>query len=142
MGIQRGAVAPLHHDQTIALDVFIRDIPRVSVSVGLPTNTEALTLAQRIEHEPHVLTYAPSVRGIDVARICRQVAIEEFAKRTLPDKADARRVALVVVRETRATRELAHVTLVKLPERENGAGELILLQSIQEIALILAAVLS
>ena len=81
----------------------------VAVTVALAADAEALALSERVEHESHVLPDQAPVERVDVARVGRQVAVQELAERPLADEADSGRILLVVVRQSGAVCADDHV---------------------------------
>src|SRR5262245_48227920 len=133
-------VMPLDRDQAIAAHVLGGDVPRFTDAFAAAADAETLALPDGVEHEALVASQHLPFGGPDLSGVIRQVAVEELAERTLPDKADAGGVLLVVIGQTFAPRDLAHVALVEPAEWEQRAGELGLVQAVEEVALVLGAV--
>src|SRR5262245_23870981 len=133
-------VMPLDRDQAIAAHVLGGDVPRFTDAFAAAADAETLSLPDGVEHEALVASQDLPFGGADLSGVIRQVAVEELAERALPDKADAGGVLLVVVGQPFASRDFAHVALVEPAEREQRAGELGLIQAVEEIALVLGAV--
>src|SRR6185295_8329132 len=131
-------VVTLHDDELVPAEVLAGDVP----GVACPTDADALALAYGVEGEPDVLAEDLPLGRLDRAGRLRQVAVQELAERPLADEADAGRVLLGVVRQPGLERDAAHFALLQIAHREYHAGELLLRQAVQEIALVLAAVLA
>src|SRR5262245_52899671 len=96
-------VVTLHHDQHVAPQVLVRDVPGIFRSIIAAADAQSLTLAERVVHEAAMLADLAALGGFDLARLRRQIAREEFGERPLADETDASAVLLVEHRE----RELA-----------------------------------
>src|SRR6185369_5579873 len=116
-------------------------IPSAAVAIGLPADSQTLTLADGVEHKSHVAADFLAVERPHLAGVGRQVTVQEFAERSLTDEADAGGILLVVVGQTGFARDLAHLALVKIAKRKHRSRDLGLIQAVQEIALVLGAVL-
>src|SRR6478672_1990117 len=133
--------APLHDDQPIAVEILRSDIPGVTVALALSADAEPLPLSKCVEHEPDVPADEAAIDGVDVAGVRWKVAVQKLAKRPFADEADAGRIAFVVIGQAFAARDLADLPLVKRAQRKKRLRKLRLVQSIQEVALVLGPVL-
>ena len=129
-------IVTLHDDELVRGDVLAGDVPREA----LPADPEALALPDRVVHQSHVASDDAAFRRHHVAGFARQVAVQEFAERAFADEADPGGILLRVVRQADAFGERADVALQPAAEREERARELLLVQAVQEIALVLRAV--
>ena len=84
--------------------------------------------------------HAVVVEPANFARLRGQIAHQKFAKRPLSDKANAGRILLLGHMQPRLGSQAAHLALVQITQRKYGLGELLLIEAIEEIALVLAAV--
>ncbi len=109
--------------------------------MSLPApDTEALTLAERVIHQPGVRAERLALTAAYRPRIRGQVTTQEFAKRALADEADTGAVFLVMDLEARVTRNRANLALLPISEREDRLRQGLGADGVQEIALVLVAV--
>src|SRR5690606_30407955 len=78
--------------------------------------------------------------GLDVARLGRQVLLEEVAEAALADKADAGGVLLLGGRQLIFLGDGAHLGLFQFADREQGTADLLAADGVQEVALVLVRV--
>ncbi len=133
-------IVPLHHDQLVGRHVLLRDVPRRTITRLAPADADALALADRVEHQPDVLADDGSLGRAHKSGLARQITIEELSKRPLADETDAGRVLLRVHRQVGGLGKFAHPGLGELAQRKQHARELLLIEPVQEVALILGAV--
>src|SRR5690606_31667573 len=139
--LQPRAVVALIDVEDVAVDVLADHEPRRLRAAAHAADVQALALAEgEIEH-PRMFADAGAGRVADLAGPGRQVARQEFAEIALADEADAggilfRRSAHAVFR-----RDPSHLVLVQSAQREACRRQLFLAELVQEIALVLAAVL-
>ena len=138
-------VMALHHPQGVIGDILARHIPGVAAAIGIlvrlhAADADALALAQRIKTQAHVFAHRLAVGRLHRARLVRQVAVQKFAERAFADKTDARRILLLRVRQRQLFGDLAHLRLRDFTERKQGFRQLRLVQTVQEVALVLAGV--
>src|SRR4029078_13176257 len=133
---EEGMVMTLHHHQLVRRQVLRRDVPRLS---GAP-QADTLALADRVEREPDVLANDPPCAVDHRSRLLRQITVEELAERTLADEADSRRVLFRMVRQPGFQRSAPHFAFLQLADREQRARELLLRQSMEEVALVLGGI--
>ena len=144
---QRRMVMALHHIQHIGGDILGSNVPGLVFARGIlpslhATDAQALALADGVVHQPVVLAqHAAVVEGADFARLHRQVAHQELAERTLPDEADTGGILLGGHMQPRLGGQPAHIALVQAAEREQRLRQLCLIEAVQEVALVLGAVL-
>ena len=100
------------------------------------TNTQALALAQGVKAQAHMLADDAAVVALDRAWGFGNVAVEEFAKRPLANKADAGRIFLLGIGQADLVGDAPHLALVQLTHREQGLGQLRLVQTMQKVALV------
>ena len=129
-------IVTLHDDELVRGDVLSGDVPREA----LPADAEALTLPDRVVHQSHVAPDDAAFGRDHVARFAREIAVQELPERTFADEADPGGILLRVVRQADAFGERADIALQPAAEREERARELLLVQAVQEIALVLRAV--
>jgi hypothetical protein len=137
---EQWVIVSLHGDEFVACETLGGDIPRVFALAGTSTDLEPTALAQRVEGET---TVAPDYRaGLsdDVARIGRDVAREEFAKRSFAYEADSGAVGLVEHGQPGLTREVTHLGLVELAERKHDARKMFARDRVQEVGLVLVRI--
>src|SRR5207245_4766622 len=96
--------------------------------------------ADGVEGKPDVLSDYFALWRAHGARLFRQIAAQEIPERPFADEADAGRVALREIVQPRLLRDRAHPGLLQFPERENHARKLLLVQAVQEIALVLGKI--
>src|SRR3974390_2299094 len=132
----------LHDDQLVTRQVLARDIPRGRLAALAAAKADALALPYRVEHQPDVLADDGALGRAHHPRPACQIAIQKLAKRSLTDEANPRRITLRVHREARLPGETTHFGLREVSERKQGSRELRLIQTVQEIGLILGAVAS
>ena len=68
------------------------------------------------------------------------VAVQEFAKRPLANEADAGGVFLLGVGQADLQRDATHLGFEQFTHREQGVGQLRLVQPVQEVALVFGRV--
>src|SRR6266581_725067 len=129
-------IASLHDDQLVLVEVLPRNVPGPAFGALEPADSDALALADGIERKPDVLADDLSLGRAHRARLLRQIAAEKLPERPLADKADSGRAALGEIVQPRLLRDCAHLGLLQFPERENHARKLLLVQAVQEIALV------
>src|SRR6266581_2476676 len=133
-------IASLHDDQLVLVEVLPRNVPGPAFGALEPADSDALALADGIERKPDVLAYDLSLGRAHRAGLPGQIAAQELAERALADEADSGRVALREIVQPRLLRDRAHPGLLQFPERENHARKLLLVQAVQEIALVLGKI--
>ncbi len=79
--------------------VLAGDEPRFAATVLATADAQSLALADGVERQAHVLPHHLAFRRHHLARLGRQVAVEELAERALADEADAGAVLFGVVRQ-------------------------------------------
>src|ERR1700693_1835943 len=115
----------LNDDEHVARGVLGRNEPR-RLGVAAPAaDRQSRALPERVEGKPAVRSERRALRSLDRARLIRQKPREKLGKRALADEANARTVGLVEDRQPRAARALAHRALLQLPERHQGALEVV-----------------
>jgi hypothetical protein len=105
-------------------------------------NVQSLALADGVVGNAIVLAEHPVVvEAADLALLRRQIAHQELLERALADEADAGRILLQ--RDVQAGRrgDPAHLALVQAGQREQRLRQLLLVEAMQEIALVLGAIL-
>ena len=143
---QRRMLAPLHHVEHVGRHVLGRHVPRLVLG-GIrsplhPADAQPLALPQGVIHHPLVRPqHAPVVERADLAGARRQVALQKLAKRPLADETDPGRILLLRHRQFQRPGDSAHLALVEPPQRKHRARKLRLVEPVEEIALILRAVL-
>ena len=105
-------------------------------------DVQALALAERVVHEPLVLADRFPVRRLHRSWIGREIACEELPERPFADEADTGRVFLVVNVEPPVPGNSPHVVFEQLAEGEDGFGESLGADGVQEVALVLVRVLA
>src|SRR5487761_2237572 len=135
-------IAAGYHDKLVLRHVLAHDIPSLAVAAAAlhSAYAYALPLADGVERKSDMLTDHPAFGRAYRAGGARQIAVEEFAERSLADETDAGRVLLRVHRQSRFPGDPAHLGFLQLRQRENRTGELRLTQTVQEIALVLVPV--
>src|SRR5262245_30999600 len=140
-------IVSLYRLQHVALEVLARHVPRgvLVTAAGVAGRLEAadaqpLALAERVEAQPDVAADDAAAVVFDCTRRVTEVAIEKLAKRPLANEADAGGVLLLRVRQPNLGGDLAYLRLLQFARREERAGELSLVQAVQEVTLVLAAV--
>jgi hypothetical protein len=78
--------------------------------------------------------------GLDLARLGRQVLLEEVAEAALADEADAGGVFLLGGGQAVFLGNGAHFGLFQFADREQGLGDLFAADGVQEVALVLVRV--
>ncbi|MNT44181.1 hypothetical protein D3C72_1806980 [compost metagenome] len=144
---QPGMVVPLHHTQDVLVQILACHEPwRMVARAACRTlfldaaDAQARALAQRIERQPHVLAQLAVAVVQDQAGLLADVAVEEVAKRALADEADTGGIFLLGIGQANFFGNAAHLGLPQLAHREQGLGQLCLVQAVQEIALVLGGV--
>jgi hypothetical protein len=123
-------------------------IPRLVIAAVIghalqAADAQSLALADGVIHQALMLPeQAIGIEIADVARRDRQIALQEFAERPLADEADAGRILLRGVRQAGIDRYAAHLALGQMTNRKQRARQLRLVQPVEEVALVLGAVLS
>src|SRR5262245_21071616 len=137
---EQRVIVALHYYELIRLEPLVGDIPGLCGCVGNAADADTLSLADGVEGKPDVLPQPLAVLVHDRAWNLRQVTVQELAERPLADEADAGRVLLRVVRQPGLSREPPHLGLLHFADRKHHARELLLVQAVQEIALVLARI--
>ena len=133
-------VVALSDNQNIVFDIFIYDVPRIFAAFFGAANTQPFTLAQRVVHQPLMLTNLITVDGNDFARLCRQVTTKEIAEFALADKTDTGGVFFLRGDQIQLFGDFTHLRLFKLAYREQALRNLFVAECIQEVALIFVAI--
>src|SRR5262245_42621830 len=103
----------LHHEQLVAVEILVGDVPRFSVAALRSADAESRALADRVEGEPDVAADDALFRRADRAGRAREVVVQELAERPLADEADPGRVFLRVHWQFRLARDALHVDLLQ-----------------------------
>ena len=141
LGEQQRVIVAAHHDEGVGGQILAGHEPGRAVGVVAPaTDADALALTQGIEREPDVLAHLHAPVIDHRARFGGQIARQELAERAFADEADAGGVLLGGVGQADACGDLAHLGLGDARQREDGPRELILVQPVQEVALVLVGV--
>src|SRR5262245_30199469 len=130
-------VVTLDDDQLVLLEVLAAHVPRAAPAVLHSPDSDPLALSDRVEGQADVFAHRAALWRAHRAGLRRQVAIEELAEGALADEADAGRIALGEIVQARVLRDLPHLGLLQLADREQRSGQLGLVQPVQEIALVL-----
>ena len=131
---------PLRHQQDIVVQVLVDHVPGFFVSVFNAAYAQSLALAQGIVHQAVVFADGFTIHGVNFTGLCRQVFFEKGIEAALADKADAGAVFLVMGDQIVFARQLADGRFLVLADGKQGMRELLLVERVQEIALILVAV--
>ena len=127
--------------QQVALDVLADHEPGCLRPTAHAADVQAFALAEsEIEHA-RMFTDALAVRRANVARPGRQVARQEFAEIAFADEADAGRILFSRSLQAMLGGDPAYFILAQLAQRESCCRELRLPELVQEITLVLAAIL-
>ncbi len=144
---QGRVVVTLDDVQDVARNVFGGDEPGFVLAAGgaftvlAATDVQAFALADGvIGHAVVRAEHTLIVERADLAGVRRQVAHQEFLERPLADEADAGRVFLHRNVQAGGGGDFAHLALVDAGQRKEGFRQLRLIQTVQEVALILAGV--
>src|SRR5687767_9274817 len=86
-------------------------------------DAEALTLTQRVIHEPAMATDAAALQRFDLAGLRGQIGFEELRERPLADEADAGAVLLVEHRQRQFASHASHVALLQSADWKQRARE-------------------
>jgi len=133
-------IVSLADPERIGGKILLRDEPRLARGVVAAAHTDALALAERIEGKAHVLAHDRAVGNADRTGLGRQIAVEELAERTLADEADARGVLLLRIGKLEVVGDAADLGLADFAHGEDHAGDLLLGEAVQEVALVLAGI--
>src|SRR3569832_125843 len=137
-------VVALQDPERDPVAVLLRDEPRLEDAAAIvralrldSADAEALALSERVERQALALADHPALLVLDRAGLLADVAIEEFAERPLSDEADAGRILLLRVGQADLARDAAHFRLAQFADGEQRLRHLRLVQSMQEVALVL-----
>src|SRR5476651_2545831 len=135
-------VAAAHHHKLVLLHVLAGHVPGFALRAAAfhAAYAYALSLPDGVESEADVLADHAALGGADRARRMGQIAVEEFAERTLADETDSGRGFLRVHRQACLFGDPAHLGFLQLRQGKDRTGELRLAEPVQEIALVLALV--
>ena len=133
-------IVSLADPERVGGKILLRDEPRLARGVVAAAHTDALALAERIEGKAHVLAHDRAVGNADRTGLGRQIAVEELAERTLADEADARGVLLLRIGKLEVVGDAADLGLADFAHGEDHAGDLLLGEAVQEVALVLAGI--
>ena len=93
---QAWMVMALRHNQLVINQIFADDIPRIFTTIFGTTNTKAFALAQRVIHQAFVAANFFTINRDDIARLCRQIFLQEIFEFALADKTNAGRVFFIM----------------------------------------------
>ena len=133
-------VVALDHDQAIASQVLLGNVPGAWAGAFSATYAESLALPDGVEHQTRMFAQSLAVPGHDGAGPGRQVAGEKFPEPALPDETDAGTVRLGMVRQTCFVGDTAHGTLLEPAQGKQRLTQRRRRHALQEIGLILALV--
>src|ERR1700733_1693724 len=91
-GLEPMLLMSLHHDQCVALAVFLGDIPGLVRAAARTADREPGALTQRVERQAAMLPQRPSVERFDRYGSIRQVAAQKLSEWPFADEADNRAV--------------------------------------------------
>ena len=154
----------LAHEDRVGVDTRADHKQRL----GLAAHLQAFALADRekvgavmlAHHRAHVGTKGESLRPRrqivalalkdlvtrldfhNVATLHRELLLQEIGETHLADEAQTLGVLFVCSRQSDVCRDLTHLGFVQLPDGEEGASKLFLVQLTEEIALVLVAILA
>src|SRR5258708_29904773 len=129
--------AAMHHYHFFFDSILPGDVPRPASRPLPPADADAFALADGVEGKPDVLSDDAAFGRAHRAGLPGQIAAQELTERALADETDPGRVALREIVQPRLFRDCAHHGLLQFPDRENHARELLLVQPMQEVALVL-----
>src|SRR6188474_1384158 len=127
--------------EQVAFDILADHEPWRLRAAAHPTDVQALALAEGVVEDARVFAHAVAGRIADLAGAGGQVAAEELAEVALADEADSGRILLRCGGKALLRCDPAYLVLVQFAEREARCSQLMLAELMQEIALVLAAIL-
>ena len=130
----------LNNVERVIRNIFAGNKPRFTVSFFRAAYADAFSLADGVVGKTDVFPDDLPVSGFHRTGFVGKIAVQEFAERSLSDKADTRAVFFTCVGQADFFSDSADFRLAKLSYRENAFGELILIQTIKEVALILGRI--
>ncbi len=131
---------PLYDDELVLFEIFSSHVPRLCRGVLAPADAHPLALADRVERKPDVFSDDLAFGRAHGPRLPRQVAAQKLAKRPLADEADPGRIALGEVVQAGSLGDPADFRLLHLSQRKHDARKLLLVQAVEEVALILGEI--
>ncbi|CRQ69508.1 hypothetical protein PAERUG_E5_London_17_VIM_2_12_12_04056 [Pseudomonas aeruginosa] len=140
MCIRDRVVVALADQQHVALQVLAEHVPGIVAGFLETADAEALALTDGVVHQAAVATDDLAFGGLDVARLGRQVLLEEIGEASLANEADARGVLLLRRGEAMLLGDGADFRLLQFADGEQAAGDLLAAHRVQEVALVLVRV--
>src|SRR5690606_8814837 len=125
-GEQPRTVAVLVHVQDVSRHVLADHVPRCGRTAAHPADGQALALAQGEVEDARMGAHAHPMWVADLARLGRQVLAQELAEVALADETDAGRILLGMGGQPGLARQLPHLRLGQVADREQGRGQLLL----------------
>ena len=133
-------LVPLHDDKFIAHHVLCRHIPGFTTAVFYAAQPDALALTYGVEGKSDVLANYLPPGGFHRTRRLGQIAVKKLAKRPLTDETNTCRIFFCKVVQARLLGDAAHFCFLNLAERKQRTRQLRLVEAVQEITLVFAAV--
>ena len=126
--------------QHVAGQVLVQHVPRLVTGILQAANAKALALADGVVHQAMVAADHFTFGGFDVARLGWQVLLEEVAEAALANEADAGGIFFLGGGQAVFFGDGAHCRFFQLTDREQGAGNFLAADGVQEVALVLVRV--
>src|SRR5690606_23661596 len=139
-GEQPGMFVALVDDQYIARQILAQHVPGIVAGVLEATDAKALTLTDGVVHQAMMATDDLAFGSFDIPGLSRQVLLEEIAEAALADKADSGRVLLLRGGQLVFLGDGAYLRFFQFADREQGLGDLLTANGMQEVALILVRI--
>ena len=131
---------PLRDNERISRKVLIDNIPGFVIARRCSANSESLSLANGVIHEPAVFSQFDAIDSIYISRLSRDEALQEVLEFTLANETDAGTIFFIKNIEILITSNRSDFGFIEAAYREKRMRNLALIQSIEEIGLIFAIV--
>lgn len=133
-------VIALANDQLVVLQVFDQHIPRLVPGIFQAADAQTLTLADGVVHQAMVAADDFTFGGLDLARLGRQVLLEEIAEAAFADKADTGGILFLRGGQVVFLGNRAYFGFFEFADREQRLGDLFATHGVQEVALVLVRI--
>ena len=135
-------IVSLNDPERVAGHLLASDVPGIAVASPGATDADAFALAKRIKTQPHMLAQHPPAGLADRARTMREVARQKLPERPFPDKTDPGGIFLGGIGQSDTARDRTNNRFRQMSHWKNRAGELRLIETVEEVTLVLGLIQS
>ncbi|KPX61431.1 Uncharacterized protein ALO39_05535 [Pseudomonas syringae pv. lapsa] len=139
-GKQPGVIVTLTDNQFVVVQVLDQHVPRIIAGILETADAQTLTLADGVVHQAAVTTDDFTFGGLDFAGLGGQVLTQKISEAAFANEADSGGILLLGSGQAVLFGNGAHFRFFQLANREQGAGNLLAANGVQEVALILVRV--